>query len=164
VKIKEYIESGILESYVMGIATEEETKELLNLKANHVEIQHALYELETELESIAYKMAVPPPPDVWLKIEDQLKEVAKRPVDGSSPLKIHSRREERQSIPPPTGQFIEVQGPSSHMRIHKIWRWVFAAVFILGKIFLAFAIYYFLENRQIKEELQETKQRIDNYK
>lgn len=163
-KIKEYIESGILESYVLGIATEEETKELLYMKANHIEIQDALYELETDLESIAYKMAVPPPPDVWLKIEDQLKEVAKRPDDGSSTLKIHSRREEKQAIPPPTGQFIEVQGPSSHMRIHKIWRWVFAAVFILGKIFLAFAIYYFLENRQIKEELQETKQRIGNYK
>jgi predicted MFS family arabinose efflux permease len=43
------------------------------------------------------------------------------------------------------------------MRIHKIWRWVFAAVFVLGKIFLGFAIYFYLENRQAQLQLKELK-------
>jgi predicted MFS family arabinose efflux permease len=46
------------------------------------------------------------------------------------------------------------------MRVHKVWRWVFAAVFILGKIFLAAAIYFYLENRQAQENIKELKQQL----
>lgn len=58
------------------------------------------------------------------------------------------------------GEFIEVQGLSSHMRVHKLWRWVLAAIFILGKIFLGFAIYYYLESKQAHEQIQELKMEL----
>jgi hypothetical protein len=37
--------------------------------------------------------------------------------------------------------------------VHKIWRTVFIAVFILSKIFLILAIYYFLEYRHAEKRL-----------
>jgi len=161
VKINEYIESGILEAYVLGSASEAETRELLYLKAKHPQIQDALQHLETDIERIAEQMAIIPPPGTWLKIETQLNELAENPDFESMPIRRPPNRkggEHRKS-----GQFIEVDASSSHMRLHKIWRWLFIGVFILGKIFLGFAIYFYLENRQLKQEILKLKTQLEKY-
>lgn len=152
-EIKKYIESGILEAYVIGSASEQEVQEVLQHKEKYPEVQIALNEIEMDMERLAGYMAVPPPPGLWAKIENQ--------IDGlivSPDLKPAKNVEEqyRQNTNDQQ-QFIEVEGSSSHMRIHKAWRWVFAAVFILGKIFLGFAIYYYFESRQAKQQIQELK-------
>lgn len=162
-KINEYIESGILEAYVLGAASETEISELLDLKARHPQIGDALYELETDLERIAQHMAITPPPEIWTRIEDNINELATRPHVGrlridTSPPKEGQRGKQKSS------QFIEVESQSNHMRIHKVWRWVFAAVFILGKIFLAFAIYFYLSNRQAEEQIIELKTELRQQK
>jgi hypothetical protein len=69
-KIREYIDSGLLESYLLGAASEEETRELLQLKIQYPEIRDALLELETDLERIAKHMAIVPPPGMLTRIED----------------------------------------------------------------------------------------------
>ena len=151
--IKEYIESGILESYVIGSASEQEKRELLQLKDQHPEIQRALDELEVDMERIAQFMAVPPPPQLWYRIEDNINELVFSP--HLKPLKIEEYTNSNGQSS--KDQYIEVEGSSTHMRIHKVWRWVLAAIFVLGKIFLGFAIYYYLENRQAQEQIQELK-------
>ena len=160
-KINEYIESGILEAYVLGSASEAETRELLYLKAKHPQIQDALLDLEIGMERIADHMAIPPRAGTWLKIETELNELAERPDFDAMPIRRPPNRkggEHRKS-----GQFIEVDASSSHMRLHKIWRWLFIGVFILGKIFLGFAIYFYLENRQLKEEIYKLKIQLEKY-
>jgi hypothetical protein len=161
VEINEYIESGILEAYVLGSASEEETRELLYLKAKHPQIQEALLHLEIDMERIADQMAIPPRSDTWLKIETELNELAERPDFDTLPTRSPPNRkggEQRKS-----GQFIEVDASSSHMRLHKIWRWLFIGVFILGKLFLGFAIYFYLENRQLKQEIFKLKTQLEKY-
>lgn len=158
-KINEYIESGVLEAYVLGSASETEILELLELKTKHPEIGDALYELEADLERIAEHMAITPPPYIWDQIEDNIKELSTRPKTQrltikSGPIKEEKKDKKRKA------QFIEVESQSSHMRIHKVWRWIFAAVFVLGKIFLGFAIYFYLSNRQAEERIQELKMEI----
>ncbi|PYF77122.1 hypothetical protein [Pedobacter nutrimenti] len=148
-KIKEYIESGILETYVLGISTEEEAREILFLKKQHPEIKEALYLLENDLERIAQKMAIEPPATLWPGIEAEINELARRPKIEA--LKI-SRQEEKKDKAP---ELIDIESKSTHIRIHKIWRWIFAAVFVLGKIFLGFAIYYYLEKRQQDRQINE---------
>ena len=159
-KIKEYIESGILEAYVLGSASRDEVSELLNLKTIHPQIEDALYELESDLERIAQHMAITPPPNAWAKIENNIHELAKRPetnrlrIQTAPPGKGKERKKRK-------GQFIEVESQSNHMRVHKLWRWVFAAVFLLGKIFLGFAIYFYLENRQAEEQIEALKTELN---
>lgn len=156
-KINEYIESGILEAYVLGSASEAEAKELLYLKAQHPQIQDALEHLEIDMERIAQLMAINPPPGVWSKIEDGINELVKTPRAEALTVKM-----------PPKGSgkgrknqdFIEVDGSSSHMRVHKIWRWVLLGIFLLGKVFLCFAIYFFLQSRQQQEQIRELKSEI----
>jgi DNA-directed RNA polymerase specialized sigma24 family protein len=160
VEIREYIESGVLEAYILGAATEREKDELQFMKVKYPEVGDALFKLEQDLEQIAQHMAIQPPPGIWNRIEDTIGELARQKRADETRLKIHSRRDEPRKKAPKGGQFIEVQGESSHMRVHKLWRWAFAAVFILGKIFLAFAIYFYLENRQIRQEVQHLKEEI----
>ena len=162
-EINEYIESGILEAYVLGSASERETRELLNLRTQYAEVDVALLELELDLERIAQNMAITPPPVTWSKIEDSINEIAR---SSTNKLKITEPAETYQPDENKSGrsQFIEVEGASSHMRIHKLWRWVFAAVFVLGKVFLGFAIYFYLENRQMNVQLQELRSEIQQIK
>lgn len=154
-KIKEYIESGILEAYVVGSASAEETQQLLALRKKHPEVAYALNELELDLERIAEHMAIAPPPGMLEKIEDSIGELIRQERSNRMPAWADPLTDQQSyTNDKPENQFIEVEGSSSHMRIHKAWRWVFAAVFVLGKIFLGFAIYYYLESRQAIKEIQ----------
>jgi hypothetical protein len=155
-EIRSYLESGILEAYILGSASDAEVNELLELKKHYPEIQQALTHLETDMERIAQYMAVPPPPNLFARIENNLNELKTIPQDKIV-IKEYPKKENGSNGTYKKGQYIEVEAESSYMRLHKGWKWVFAAVFVLGKIFLGFAIYYYLENRQAKEQIQQLK-------
>jgi len=70
--IKEYIQSGIIESYVLGLADAEERAELEQLRMQHPEIGQAIQAFEKELEASASRNAVPVNPDVKANLFDQL--------------------------------------------------------------------------------------------
>jgi hypothetical protein len=164
VNVKDYIESGILETYVLGATTPDETRELMRMKALYPQVRTALTELEVDMERIAERMAIPPPPGTWDKIEDSINDLIVAPE--TLPRIREFKTDNRQHTNPQKERdhYIEVEGESSHMRIHKNWKWVFAAVFILGKIFLACAIYFYLENRQAQQQVQELKTELNHYR
>ena len=66
--IKEYIESGIIESYVMGLASEPERAEFERLCAQYPELVTARRKFEERLETYASENSVPPPPEVKVKV------------------------------------------------------------------------------------------------
>jgi len=152
--IKEYIESGVLETYVLGAASKEEERELMRLRKQYPEVNKTLATLEADMERIAGYMAVPPPPDMLTRIENNINDLVITPdTDIMRPLKKEWRDESEES----KNRYIEVEAESNYMRLHKSWKWVFAAVFVLGKIFLATAIYFYLESRQATQQVQELK-------
>lgn len=162
--MKEYIDSGILEVFVMGVATDEEVKELMFMKAKYTEVGDALKQLETDMEKLAAEMSINPPPGTWDKIEEEINDLIRR-ESQVQPVKFrtdHGHNGHEKAVP--EDQFIPIESESNHMRLHKSWRWVFAAVFVLGKIFLGFAIYFYLENRQTQQQLQELKTEIRELK
>lgn len=59
--IKGYITSGILESYALGAASDQEQREVQCLTAIYPEIANALRALEADMETFAQSMAVEPP-------------------------------------------------------------------------------------------------------
>lgn len=158
--MQEYINSGILEAYVLGCASEEEVKEVLRMKQAYPEVSEALRELEIDMERLAQHMAITPPPNVWNKVEQEINEITFR-----QPLEPALYREaEPKAKTPPSPDYISIESQNTHMRIHKAWKWVFAAVFVLGKIFLGFAIYFYFEARQAKEQVQELRQELRQLK
>lgn len=155
-EINKIIESGLMETYVMGIATEEEVQKVLSLKKEYPAFKAALEQLEYDMEVLAQNMSIEPPAGTLAKIEQEINEIQRQNQALQNNFnseysydKIHQENKRE--------KYIEVESESNQMRVNKAWKWVFVAVFVLGKIFLAFAIYFYLENRQIKEQIKELK-------
>jgi hypothetical protein len=157
-KVKQFIESGILECYFTGSATAEEEQELLLMKQLYPEVRQEFELLEQDMLKLADAMAVPPPPDLWNLIEANINDITLRTRQQPQPYSEHQKYHQQAPLQQPG--FIEVDAQNTHMRVHKVWRWVFAAVFVLGKIFLAAAIYFYLENRQAQDNIKELKQQL----
>ncbi len=60
-ELREYIQSGIIESYVLGLATEDEAAELEKLAALHPEIRKAVDDFSEKFEMTIQAEAVTPP-------------------------------------------------------------------------------------------------------
>jgi anti-sigma-K factor RskA len=68
VNLQEYIASGIIESYVMGLASETERAEFEQMCARHPELVAERRKFEESLEAYASEQAVRPPKEVKAKI------------------------------------------------------------------------------------------------
>ena len=62
--LKAYIESGILESYLLGFATEAESLEIQSLLEEFPELQLEMEEIAATMEQYAVANAIPPAPTV----------------------------------------------------------------------------------------------------
>lgn len=72
--IKAYIQSGIIESYVLGMADATEAAQLEQLSRQYPEVKQAIDEFEAALEKQAFQNAVAPSPDVKEKLMFALKD------------------------------------------------------------------------------------------
>ena len=92
---KEFLESGILETYVLGMSTSEEAALVEGMSAQDSEIRKEREEIESLLEMLAHTYAVQPPSteQIRSRIESQLflnkiseKGALVRPIEtGSKP-------------------------------------------------------------------------------
>lgn len=83
--VKEYIASGIVESYVLGLASHEEMAEFERMCAAHHEVKLAREAFEKQLEQQALSKAVKPPTHLKSKIFAELEvEADKRKTNGAT--------------------------------------------------------------------------------
>jgi anti-sigma-K factor RskA len=78
VNVQEYISSGIIESYVMGLATESERAEFEQKCAQYPELAAARREFEERLEKFALENAVAPPERVKVRFLEAIGNTASR--------------------------------------------------------------------------------------
>jgi len=137
------MQSGIVESYALGLATSDEVVEFEQLIPHFPELKEALQEFEYHLELFSIDNEIPPPPELRAKIEDNLR--ALPAIPGQARRGYRGRRTE----------YVDAKETSDHIRVHKVWRKLFIAVFILSKLFLIAAIYYFIEYRHAEKQLHQ---------
>ncbi|WP_308006452.1 anti-sigma factor [uncultured Chryseobacterium sp.] len=81
---KEYISSGIIESYILGLASPEEAGILECVMKNNAEVKTAFEEAQKTLEDLATAQAVAPPADlkskIWNKIQQEQIAEEEKPV------------------------------------------------------------------------------------
>ena len=81
---KEYISSGILESYILGLASPEEAGILECVMKNNAEVKAAYEEAQKTFELLATAQAMAPPADlkakIWDKIQLEQEVVEEKPV------------------------------------------------------------------------------------
>ncbi|GAB3928347.1 hypothetical protein [Larkinella terrae] len=151
---QQYIQSGVLEAYLLGLASDDEQREVLEMKVLYPEVSSALNELEIVIEQYCLDSAVPPPPGTWELIEARTvgTEIKKREsVNG------HEKTAEPQPEKP---DFLEVAFSDTYIRVHKYWRIAFIAVFILSKIFLIAGLYYYFKADSQSQEIERLKTAI----
>ncbi len=82
--IKEYISSGNLESYVLGLASEKERQEIELLAAKHAEIRDEIAAIEISMEQYAHAHSQTPPSalkqKIWSAIESENKSETGKPA------------------------------------------------------------------------------------
>lgn len=88
--IKSYIENGVIESYVLGMAEAQEAAELEQLSRQYPEIRKAIDEFEAALEQSALSAAIAPPAHVkqqlFAALADEFAEESGKVVSMSRPF------------------------------------------------------------------------------
>ncbi|HET9826713.1 MAG TPA: anti-sigma factor [Chitinophagaceae bacterium] len=77
--IQEYISSGIVESYVLGLASDDERAEFDRMCAQYPELGEARNNFELALEAQARRNAMRPPEEVKVKIWSAIQQTASKP-------------------------------------------------------------------------------------
>jgi hypothetical protein len=129
-----YIQSGIVESYALGLATPGEREEFEQLLPHYPELGLALSEFEYQLELFAIEHEIAPPPGTREQIEARVRETP-----------AVRRRGWRKRTGASGGT-----GADAGKGMLKTW---LVIVFILAIIFLALAIYFYVGYRHARSEL-----------
>jgi hypothetical protein len=150
VQNKQLIESGILESHLLGIASDTEKIEVQRHLKESQEILEYVYELDKDLQSFFNVQSVPPPPNLRVELEARIgrSELQKNHVSGESDRTQGGASKENSKE-----NYLEVEVSDTYIRVHKLWRPAFLLVFILSKVFLILALYYFFKTNSLKDEV-----------
>lgn len=111
--IKAYIESGILESYVLGYASEQEVQEVRCLSHIYPEIDEELKLVQAGIEKLASEQAVEPPLALKSSIMAAIQSEAQIPAINSAP------KQTAKTIQLPTSPTVNP------------WKWSVAACLVL---------------------------------
>jgi anti-sigma-K factor RskA len=147
VNIKEYISSGIIESYVLGLATEAERREFESMCSSYPEIAEARNSFELSLESQLQKGAIEPPAHLKQTIQEKI---------SSSPESQTVKKEEVSQAP---------------IRRLNPWKWIAAALFLImaGSLIWSVNINKKLQERQeentaLQHQLRQSTAQLDSIK
>jgi anti-sigma-K factor RskA len=140
VNIKEYISSGIVESYVLGLTTDAERQEFETMCTQYPELVQARMQFEDSLEKKLMAEAVMPPAFLKEKIE-----AAVQP--GSATLHTDTYEEEEAPV-----------------RKINNWQWIAAASILLFVGSLAWALYLNGEKNELASSNQQLRQQLDETK
>jgi len=138
VNIKEYISSGIVESYVLGLASNEEAEEFEKMCAAHSEVKNARELFEQQLEQNAIAVGVKPPRQLRSLILSEIEIDAQKQQSN----KIVPVQEKRELAP-----VISITP--------RIWRYVAAAsiILLIGSTIMNF--YFFSQYRKYSNQYSE---------
>lgn len=141
-ELDSYIESGAIEAYALGLASEEEVAELEHMRKLYPELNKEVKLIQSKLEKIAMEEAVTPPGAVRQRILQR--------IDWEN----ENKSQEKTNY-----TYINIQPKEGdHITVHKWWKFFFIAVFILSKVFLFFAIFFYLKYRQMQEQQAQQQQ------
>jgi anti-sigma-K factor RskA len=136
VNIQEYISSGVVESYVLGLLTAQERFEFEQYCETYPELKTARESFELSLEKQAMENALPPPVHIKQKIWEAI-----QPKPESKPSKIISME------PTPTRR--------------SSYGWLAAASVILFIVAGYFAYNFYNQNKELKASNAKLEERIN---
>ncbi|GEO11944.1 anti-sigma factor [Segetibacter aerophilus] len=133
--IQAYIQSGIIESYVLGLTSSDETAEVERRRKEYIEVENAIIEFSQSLEESAFEHAIAPPPELKSKVLSAIKDLQKERT-----LVTPTEPNER-------AQVVQLQGGSN-------WRLIAAASVILFVVSAGLNFYLYNKYSNKEEDYQ----------
>ena len=146
-----YIESGILETYVLGLASDVQQDEVERYAHIFPEVSLALKDIEKVINQ-QFSASIPPPIVRQRIQENEYHRLKKWDFNDQNQYKNNTTKKEE--------KYLEVEVNDTHIRVHKNWRPAFIAVFILSKIFLVTALYFYFKSDSLNKENLKLQQEI----
>lgn len=143
--IDNYISSGAIESYVLGLATAQEAAEVQQLSLQYPEIKQAITNFEASLEATAFANAVTPAASSKEKLLFALQDEFLTPIVSIVPISTHSNKIEAVTEAP-------VKAFATVRKIN-IWQFIAAASVILLVISGSLNIFYYSEYNKANEKV-----------
>lgn len=139
-ELHHYIESGIIESYALGLATATEVEELQYMRKLYPELNTEIRMVERRIEMVALTEGVMPPARLKDRLFQRINWDEQRTADKDKS----------------NYTFINIESKNKdYITVHKWWKLFFVMVFIVSKVCLFAAIYYYLKYQQLQERKTE---------
>lgn len=153
-KTYQYLKSGILEAYLLGLTTEKEKEEVEKLLTTDADVLAELNELEASMEDYFLRNAVPPPPSIREAVALRISQTDITKWEEPAHTYSEPKSTESRSAEP---SYVHVDVDNTHIRVHKYWRTAFIAIFILSKVFLILGLYYYFKASSQADEINRLK-------
>lgn len=141
--VQEYIDNGLVESYVLGISTPEEKEEIELLLKASPELRTELQSVERTLHRLLLQDAVPPPVELRARTLTPYNWADANPQEPPGGKKANYT-------------FINIApNQNDYITVHRMWKWILFAAFLLFKFCLFLAIYFYFKYRQVEDRQQE---------
>lgn len=141
--IQAYIQSGVIESYVLGLASAEETAEVELMSNQYAEVRRAIEDFSKRLEARAFEDAIPAPPQVKENLFAELQSAfAEEDENGDASTN------NAVVVPINSGE------NSTSPKPFKIWQYVAAASIILFIVSAALNVYFYDHYTKARNEYQ----------
>ena len=155
---KDFIESGVLESYLLGLSTEEEKEFVTQRVLTDQQVSDYMVDLETNIKGYFDRHSIPPPPDIreviMLRTSKSNIQKKKQVFDKNTSKARESKKDE----------YLEIEVSDTYIKVHKYWRPAFIAVFILSKIFLIAGLYFYFKTASLEQEIIKLKTEVQQLK
>jgi anti-sigma-K factor RskA len=148
-KNQELIQSGVLESYVLGIASQEEQDYIAQMIDRNTELEAYVVSLEATIKEYFANGSITPPSEV----RDVL---TLRDADVKKTKHTYSQAKQE----PAKVNYLDVEVNETHIKVHKYWRPAFIAVFILSKIFLIAGLYFYFKTVNLEQKIEKNKTEV----
>ncbi len=137
------------------MATETEHEQIERLLTSDPALLIHINRLNADLEHHFLQQAVPPPPAIRERLEVQAANhtIEKRSRRAYSDFERDAARDYTET----KSNYVDVEVDNTHIRVHKNWRPAFIAIFILSKVFLIAALYYYFKADSQAQEITRLK-------
>jgi anti-sigma-K factor RskA len=138
--LEDYIESGIIESYLLGLATRDEVVMFERMRNIYPQLNGEIATMEYKLQRLGEEGGIAPPAQVWNRIAERIQ------WEGTA-IKTGSKQTQNQ------GHTYIIQAQNRTMTISIWWRCAFIALCVIVMALMASTFYFYQKYSQLERHL-----------
>lgn len=136
--LEDYIESGIIESYLLGLATRDEVVMFERMRNIYPQLNGEIATMEYKLQRLGEEGGIAPPAQVWNRIAERIQWEEPSTKTGTKQKQGHT--------------YI-IQAQNRTMTVNIWWRCAFIALCVIIMALMASTFYFYQKYSQLEQHL-----------